>query len=267
MSDRERAEEEAAGGTGADDVSAGAADADGASASAARPEEAAGANVPTVARVTEARIPTDLGTFELLLFEMAGERQDHLAMVMGSVAGGEGVLVRVHSACFTGEVLGSRRCDCGEQLASAIARVAAEGRGAILYLDQEGRGIGLREKLRAYNLQDEGLDTVEANLALGHGADERDYTVAAVMLRRLGIRSVRLMTNNPAKIDSLEALGIPVVERVPLEVPVTDDNAPYLRAKAAKLRHMLGGSAQLAAAEPPRDEAAPQPSAKTAGAS
>lgn len=201
---------------------------------------------PAIRGVTEARIPTGLGTFRLLLFELAGEEagaQDHLAMVMGDVAGGEGVLARVHSACFTGEVLGSRRCDCGEQLDAALGRVAAEGRGVVLYLDQEGRGIGLREKLRAYNLQDEGLDTVEANLALGHGADERDYSVAAVMLRHLGVRSVRLMTNNPAKIDSLESLGVPVVERVPLEVAVTADNAPYLRAKATKLRHLLGGTA------------------------
>lgn len=213
--------------------------------------ERAPAPEPTIARVTEARIPTDLGAFRLVLYELAGEPQDHLAMVMGTLGDGEGVLVRVHSACFTGEVLGSRRCDCGEQLASAIGRVAAEGRGAILYLNQEGRGIGLREKLRAYNLQDQGLDTVEANLALGHGADERDYTVAAVMLRHLGVRSVRLMTNNPAKIDSLEALGIPVIERVPLEVPVTDDNAPYLRAKATKLHHMLGGSARGDAADAP----------------
>jgi 3,4-dihydroxy 2-butanone 4-phosphate synthase/GTP cyclohydrolase II len=218
---------------------------------------------PRIARTTEARIPTDLGTFQLLLFELEDDGADHLAMVMGDLAGGEGVLVRVHSACFTGEVLGSRRCDCGEQLAAALARVSAEGRGAVLYLDQEGRGIGLREKLRAYNLQDEGLDTVDANLALGHGADERDYTVAAVILRRLGVRSVRLMTNNPAKIASLEGLGIPVVERVPLEVPLTADNAPYLRAKAARLQHLLGAggvpgrdAAGAVAPEPPEAGAA-----------
>lgn len=228
----------------------------------AAPAALATPGAPSIRRVTEARIPTSLGTFRLILFEMAGgspEGGDHLAMVMGDVAGAEGVLARVHSACFTGEVLGSRRCDCGEQLDAALARVAAEGRGVVLYLDQEGRGIGLREKLRAYNLQDEGLDTVEANLALGHGADERDYSVAAVMLRHLGVRSVRLMTNNPAKIDSLDALGIPVVERVPLEVAVTADNAPYLRAKAAKLRHMLGAAAPRAPAEPP--PGAPDPGA------
>jgi len=207
---------------------------------ARRQAAAEGDGAPRIERVTDARIPTDLGVFRLHLFEIADDPQDHLALVLGHLGDGEDVLVRVHSACFTGEVLGSRRCDCGEQLAGAMERVAAEGRGAILYLNQEGRGIGLREKLRAYNLQDEGLDTVDANLALGHGADERDYSVAATILRHLGVRSVRLMTNNPAKIDSLEARGIAVRERVPLLVPVTAENAPYLRTKAAKLRHLLG---------------------------
>jgi GTP cyclohydrolase II len=149
------------------------------------------------------------------------------------------VLTRIHSECFTGDVLGSLRCDCGEQLAQAMEIIAAEGNGVLLYLRQEGRGIGLLDKLRAYNLQDQGYDTVEANLMLGHEADERDYTLAAAILRDLDVRSVRLMTNNPAKIDSLRALGIPVRKRVPLEGRVTPDNADYLRTKANRMHHLL----------------------------
>lgn len=192
-----------------------------------------------IREVTCARIPTALGSFRLCLYETDYDDKEHLALVLGEIGDGRDLLVRVHSECFTGDVLGSLRCDCGAQLERAIELVAEEERGILLYLRQEGRGIGLRDKLRAYNLQDEGYDTVDANLALGHGADERDYTIGAVLLRDLGVRSVRLMTNNPDKVESLQAAGIEVVERVPLETAPTDENAPYLRAKAARLRHWL----------------------------
>lgn len=192
-----------------------------------------------VREVTCARIPTGLGSFRLCLYETDYDDKEHLALVLGEVGEGRDLLVRVHSECFTGDVLGSLRCDCGAQLEGALERLAEEGRGVLLYLRQEGRGIGLKEKLRAYNLQDQGYDTVEANLALGHGADERDYTIGAFLLRDLGVRSVRLMTNNPDKVEALAAAGIEVVERVPLLTDPNDENAGYLRAKAARLRHWL----------------------------
>ena len=157
---------------------------------------------------------------------------------MGDVAG-EGVLVRIHSECFTGDVLGSRRCDCGEQLHLAMERIAAEGRGVVVYLRQEGRGIGLLDKLKAYNLQDQGYDTVEANLILGHQADEREYDVGVAILRDLGVQSVRLLTNNPEKIEALERLGMPVVERVPVVASVHEENRRYLETKARRMRHLL----------------------------
>jgi GTP cyclohydrolase II len=145
----------------------------------------------------------------------------------------------VHSECFTGDVLGSRRCDCGEQLDRAMAMVAKAGKGVVLYLRQEGRGIGLLEKLRAYNLQDEGFDTVDANLMLGHEADGRDYTLAALMLKDLGVRAVLLMTNNPEKINALRTAGIDVRERVSVEVAANADNAEYLLTKAKRMNHLL----------------------------
>jgi GTP cyclohydrolase II len=147
--------------------------------------------------------------------------------------------VRVHSECFTGDVLGSRRCDCGEQLEQAMALIAEAGAGVIVYLRQEGRGIGLSDKLLAYNLQDSGLDTVDANLALGHEADERDYTIAAGILQDLGVGSVRLLTNNPLKVEALSRLGIPVAERVPLQVGANPDNVLYLQTKARRMNHLL----------------------------
>ncbi|GAB4469254.1 MAG: hypothetical protein Kow00124_04320 [Anaerolineae bacterium] len=197
-----------------------------------------------ITRMACARIPTAEGEFQLCLYTNICDDKEHLALVMGDVAGREDVLVRVHSECFTGDVLGSRRCDCGEQLHLAMERIAQEGMGVVIYLRQEGRGIGLLSKLRAYNLQDEGYDTVDANLMLGHQADEREYTVAARILEDLRIRSICLMTNNPHKIESLRALGIHVTERVPLTPTIHKDNAEYLRTKARRMNHLLNmGSA------------------------
>jgi 3,4-dihydroxy 2-butanone 4-phosphate synthase/GTP cyclohydrolase II len=158
---------------------------------------------------------------------------------MGQVKNQEKVLVRVHSECFTGDVLGSQRCDCGEQLHQALRRIAKEGQGVIIYLRQEGRGIGLEQKLKAYNLQDQGYDTVDANLLLGHQADEREYSAAAAILSDLGVHSIRLMTNNPAKIDQLEQLGLHIEERLALSSTVTEDNAAYLATKIQRMRHLL----------------------------
>ncbi len=199
-------------------------------------------------RVT-ARIPTRHGTFQLMLFQSRPDGKEHLALVMGVVRDRSDVGVRIHSECFTGDVLGSLRCDCGEQLQRSLDMISQWGRGAVLYLRQEGRGIGLADKLRAYNLQDRGLDTVDANLRLGHQADERDYTVAALMIRELGIRSVNLLTNNPAKISDLRRLGITVVRRTAVEIPPRPENVGYLTTKATRMDHLLrvvGASASQA---------------------
>ncbi len=193
----------------------------------------------TVERRVSARIPTAHGQFRLEYFSNDADGKEHLAFVYGDVDGRASVLARVHSECLTGEVFGSQRCDCASQLDSAIEAVAREGAGVIVYLRQEGRGIGLLNKLRAYNLQDEGLDTVDANLRLGHGADERDYTVAALILESLGVRSVRLMTNNPAKVEELRGLGMEVAGRVPMPGPVNEQNVDYLTAKVNRMGHML----------------------------
>jgi len=192
-----------------------------------------------VGRKTSARIPTEVGEFQLCYYQNNLDEKEHLALVLGDIATGEPVLVRVHSECFTGDVLGSLRCDCGPQLNQAMQRIADAGAGIILYLRQEGRGIGLLDKLRAYNLQDDGYDTVEANLMLGHQADARDYTIAAHILRDLGVQAVRLLTNNPAKIEGLEQLGIPVVERVPMPPALNVENAAYLATKVERMRHLL----------------------------
>jgi 3,4-dihydroxy 2-butanone 4-phosphate synthase/GTP cyclohydrolase II len=189
--------------------------------------------------MVSARIPTDEAEFYLNLYHNSHDDKEHLAMVLGDVSGKPEVLVRLHSECFTGDVLGSRRCDCGEQLHCALGQIAAEGEGVLIYLRQEGRGIGLLDKLRAYNLQDEGYDTVEANLLLGHQADERDYTAAGRILNDLGVRSVRLLTNNPEKINTLRDLGISVAERVPVEPTVHDENAQYLFTKVTRMNHLL----------------------------
>ncbi len=196
-------------------------------------------DAPALRRTTCARIPTAEGEFQLCHYVDDRDGKEHLAIVMGDVAGKRSVLVRVHSECFTGDVLGSLRCDCGEQLQRALHLVAEAGAGVILYLRQEGRGIGLAEKLRAYNLQDQGYDTVEANLLLGHQADEREYSAAAAMLRDLNIESIRLLTNNPAKLDHLAALGIRIDGRIPLVPTFTADNTAYLAAKVQRMQHML----------------------------
>jgi GTP cyclohydrolase II len=185
------------------------------------------------------RIPTNEGVFQLCVYRNNQDNKEHLSLSMGEIAGKSGVLVRVHSECFTGDVLGSRRCDCGEQLNLAMRMIAEAEVGVLIYLRQEGRGIGLLEKLRAYNLQDQGFDTVEANLMLGHQADERDYTMAARILNDLEVRSIRLLTNNPLKIEHLQNLGVPVIERVPLQPTVTADNADYLFTKVRRMNHLL----------------------------
>ncbi|WP_103027584.1 GTP cyclohydrolase II [Salinibacter altiplanensis] len=194
---------------------------------------------PSVQRLTGARIPTVDGEFTLFLYENSEDDKDHLALVCGDVEGHNDVLVRAHSECFTGDVLGSLRCDCGEQLDTSMRRVAEEGQGVILYLRQEGRGIGLQSKLRAYNLQDEGYDTVEANRMLGHEADERDYTIAATILEDLGVSSVRLLTNNPGKVEDLTERGIDITKRAPLKPHVNQHNEDYLRTKVDRMRHIL----------------------------
>lgn len=183
--------------------------------------------------------PTRHGTFVLHLYESDIDDHHHLAIVKGDVSGDEPVLVRVHSECLTGDVFGSRRCDCGEQLDRALERVEREGRGVVLYMRQEGRGIGLANKLRAYVLQDQGLDTVEANIRLGFPPDLRDYGIGAQILADLGISKIRLMTNNPKKIVGLEGYGLEIVERVPVEVPANHVNAFYLQTKKDKMGHLF----------------------------
>jgi len=193
----------------------------------------------TVSRMASARIPTEYGDFQLCYYTNTQDKKEHLAFYMGNLADAEDVLVRVHSECFTGDVLGSLRCDCGEQLNRALALVASEGLGVVIYLRQEGRGIGLLQKLRAYNLQDQGYDTVDANLMLGHEADERDYSLAARILEDLKVKAVRLITNNPSKISALEAEGIKVTTRVIQNIAVNSENENYLRTKAKRMDHLL----------------------------
>jgi len=192
-----------------------------------------------VRRVATTRLPTEYGVFTAVAYEALVESWAPLALTVGEVAGEEPVLVRMHSECLTGDVFQSRRCDCGLQLRRALEMIQEAGRGAVVYLRQEGRGIGLVNKMRAYELQDAGKDTVEANEALGFKADPRDYGIGAQVLVDLGIRNVRLLTNNPKKRVGLESYGLRIVERVPIEVPVTPDNHRYLSTKRDKLGHMF----------------------------
>ena len=192
-----------------------------------------------IERVADAALPTAYGSFRAVTYRTLIDAREHQAFVMGDVSAGEPVLVRVHDQCVTGDVFGSLRCDCGEQLEEAIRRVAAEGRGVIVYMDQEGRGIGLHNKIRAYRLQDRGLDTVEANEALGLPADGREYGIGMQILVDLGVRRLRLMTNNPTKRSGLDGFGLEIVERVPIEAPPNAHNTDYLRTKREKMGHLL----------------------------
>ncbi len=190
-------------------------------------------------KIAETSLPTPLGTFRLFGFQSEPKTENVLALVMGKPNPDEAALVRIHSQCLTGDVFGSERCDCGDQLHFALTTIAESGSGLLIYQLQEGRGIGLMNKLLAYELQDSGHDTVEANEHLGFEADHRNYDLCAGVLRHFGITRVRLMTNNPQKFDALEAAGIHVVERVPIEIPPSDGTKEYLKTKKAKLGHLL----------------------------
>ena len=192
-----------------------------------------------VEKIAEAELPSKYGHFRIHAYESKLDGKCHLAIMKGEVKGKEDVLVRVHSECLTGDALGSLRCDCGDQLALALKRIEAEGTGVVLYMRQEGRGIGLGNKMRAYELQDQGKDTVEANVLLGFAPDERDYGIGAQILADLGLTTIRLMTNNPAKRAGLEGYGLKIVDRVPLETPRNEYNEEYMKVKRTKMGHIL----------------------------
>lgn len=193
-----------------------------------------------VEKIAEADLPSKYGHFRIHAYESKLDGKCHLAIMKGDVRGKKDVLVRVHSECLTGDALGSMRCDCGEQLATALKKIEAEGCGVVLYMRQEGRGIGLANKMRAYELQDQGKDTVEANVLLGFAPDERDYGIGAQILADMGLSSIRLMTNNPAKRAGLEGYGLSITERVPLVMPVNEYDKNYMKVKSAKMGHILG---------------------------
>ncbi len=193
-----------------------------------------------VEKIAEADLPSKYGHFRIHAYESKLDGKCHLAIMKGDVRGKKDVLVRVHSECLTGDALGSMRCDCGEQLATALKKIEAEGCGVVLYMRQEGRGIGLANKMRAYELQDQGKDTVEANVLLGFAPDERDYGIGAQILADLGLSSIRLMTNNPAKRAGLEGYGLSITERVPLVMPINEYDKNYMKVKSAKMGHILG---------------------------
>jgi 3,4-dihydroxy 2-butanone 4-phosphate synthase/GTP cyclohydrolase II len=192
-----------------------------------------------VRKIAEASLPTRFGPFRIHAFESLLDGRHDVALVMGEIASADAVLVRVHSQCLTGDIFGSSRCDCGDQLATALELIARAGQGVLLYLRQEGRGIGLVHKIMAYQLQDQGKDTVEANEALGFKADQRDYGIGAQILAELGVHKMRLLTNNPRKFVGLEGYGLEIVERVPIEVQASESSRRYLRTKKEKLGHIL----------------------------
>jgi 3,4-dihydroxy 2-butanone 4-phosphate synthase/GTP cyclohydrolase II len=192
-----------------------------------------------VKRVAAAALPTEHGDFRVMAYESLIDRETHVALIKGDLGAGDDVLVRVHSRCLTGDVFHSARCDCGPQLDAAMQRISEEGRGVLLYLNQEGRGIGLSNKIRAYELQDQGLDTVEANERLGFKADQRDYGIGVQILKDLGVRSMRLLSNNPRKLVGIEGYQLTVVDWIPLEIPASDHTRGYLRTKKEKLGHKL----------------------------
>jgi GTP cyclohydrolase II len=192
-----------------------------------------------IQKLASARLPATAGKFQMSAYHNGVDGKDHIALTIGDIRDGEEVLVRVHSECLTGDVFGSQRCDCGPQLEESLRIIGQAGRGALLYLRQEGRGIGLVEKMKAYNLQDQGYDTLDANLALGHPADGREYSTAARILEELGIRSVILLTNNPLKIEGLRSWGIPVVGRQPVQVGLHPENTSYLQTKQERMQHLL----------------------------
>ncbi len=193
----------------------------------------------SVSLVASSKLPTPWGVFTLVGFKEVANGKDHAALVMGDITTAAPVLARIHSECLTGDALFSLRCDCGFQLQAAMQRIAEEQRGVLLYVRQEGRGIGLLNKIQAYHLQDQGADTVDANVALGFGADMRDYTICADMLKELEVKTLRLMTNNPRKLSAMEKMGLHIAERVPLQEGRNPHNEFYLDTKAGKLGHML----------------------------